>query len=144
MAVELTWAQVALSLGAAMTTGGIGMGVIDWLRNRRKDRVDVASSVITMMEKFSQTLQAATDAAQNDAREAQNDAKAAYTEAAEARKEAARANALADETMSKFFDIRQQAETLAYRLRRLTGAILDENVSRGELIVMANEMRQTD
>lgn len=73
---------------------------------------------------------------QDTANEAQVDANEARLSSREAAKEAA-------DALRQMHEVRQEMELLAYRWRRLTGAILDDNVTRDELKVMVRAPGRT-
>lgn len=143
-ATNPSWTVVALTLVGGLLTGGVGLALIDWIRNRTKDKVDATASVVTLMEQAAKSLSDITNEAQSDSKEARDEAKAARIQAREAQAQAIEAHNLAHETMVKLLEVRQLAEVLAYRLRRLTSAILDESRTRGELTDMAKELGHPD
>ena len=60
----------------------------------------------------------------------------AQQDAAEARATARKASEEANGALQQMHHVRHEMEVLAYRFRRLTGAILDDNVTRTELKIM--------
>lgn len=120
---DLSPEQILVAIVVASLGGGGLASLVSGFINRKKNKVEIAASVVSI-------LRAEMEAAQQDAKEAHEEAKAAREEAKEAR-------LITHQTVIKMYEIQQQAELLAYRLRRLTGAILDTEVSREELIDMA-------
>jgi hypothetical protein len=106
---------------AALSGGGFA-SILRAFADRRKVRADAAASLTAGAVALIQQMQIALDAAQADAAEAQKTSK-------EAREEG-------NEALRQMAQIRREAEVLAHRLRRLTAAILDDNVSREELKMM--------
>ena len=118
-----TLEQILIAVVLAFLGGSGVASLVSGFMNRKKNRVEIAASVVSI-------LRAEMEAAQQDAKEAREEANAAREEAKEARQ-------ITHQTVTRMYEIQQQAELLAYRLRRLTGAILDTNVPRDELIEMA-------
>ena len=135
MAVEVNNVQFLTSFVVAALSGGGVVSLIDALRNRGKDKAQTTATLSQATLQFAETLAKATDAAQADADAARQDANAARQTARAAREEA-------DETMRQMHIVRQEMEMMAYRFRRLTGAILDDNVTREDLKDMVRFSRK--
>lgn len=113
--------EVVTVVVAAFSGGGV-VSLIEALRHRGKDKADTTASisaaavdVVTMLRET--------------ANEAQQDAAQARATAREARDEA-------NGALQQMHQVRHEMEVMAYRFRRITGAILDDNVTRTELKLM--------
>lgn len=122
-------AQLVASVVIAGLSGGGLVSFIEAVRNRGKDKATTTATLSQATLDFAKALQESANEAQKDTAEARKDANEARQMAREARTEA-------DETLKQMHFVRQEMEMLAYRFRRITGAILDDNVTRDDLKVM--------
>lgn len=115
-------AQTVTTVIVAGLTGGGLVSFIDAVRNRGKDKAAATATVSQAAANLVEMLQSTANEAQLDA--------------AEARKAAKEARIEADATLRQMHIVRQEMEIMAYRFRRLTGAILDDNMTREDLKLM--------
>ena len=120
---------VAVIVTAALGGGGVA-SFVDAFKNRKKVKADTTQSLSESAVKMVASIQESLDEAQKDAAEARREASAAREEAKNARVEARKEG---DQMWTQMHLMRREMETMVYRFRRLTGAILDDNVSREEL-----------
>lgn len=106
----------------ALFSGGGIVSAIEAVRHKGKDKADTTAA-----------LSAAAVEVVNMLRETANEAQA---DAAEARKTAKAAREEANGALQQMHEVRHEMEVMAYRFRRITGAILDDNVTRTELKLM--------
>lgn len=131
MPIDIAWGDLAVAAVTGILSGaGVG-SMIDAFRHRKRDRIDAAASLTAANLEFTKRLEAALDAAEADTKDAREVAR-------RAQEESSKAHAMAHQTMMRLYEIQQQAELLAYRLRRLNSAILDDDVTRDDLKAMAN------
>lgn len=123
------WAFYAVTL---LLGGGFLATAIDWFRNRGKPKVEITAMISTAAAQAVEMLQKTANEAEADTRQARVEAKEASQAAHQARLEV-------EETREEMRSMRLEMATLAYRFRRLVGAILDDNVSREDLRRMARE-----
>lgn len=121
-------AEVLTVVVAVFSGGGLVSG-IDALRHRGKDKADTTASISAAAGEVVQMLRQAAQEAKHEAEEARKDA-------AEARRTSRQAGEEANGALQQMHEVRHEMEVMAYRLRRLTGAILDDNVTRTELKLM--------
>lgn len=117
-----TPAEAVTALVVAALSGGGVVSAIEAFRHRGRDRAETTATVSSAAVELMKMLQDTANEAQIDANEARKSSKAAAAEA--------------DAALRQMHEVRQEMELLAYRWRRLTGAILDDNVTRDELKVM--------
>ena len=106
----------------AVFSGGGAVSLIEALRHRGKDRADTVNAISAAAIETVQMLKDTANEAQKDA--------------AEARLTARQASEEANGALKQMHQVRHEMEVMAYRFRRLTGAILDDNVTRTELKLM--------
>lgn len=120
--------EVVTVVVAVFSGGGLVSG-IEALRHRGKDKADTTASISAAAIEVVTMLRETAQAAKLDADEARK-------EAAEARNTSRQANQEANGALQQMAEVRHEMEVMAYRFRRLTGAILDDNVTRTELKLM--------
>lgn len=113
----------------AVFSGGGAVSLIEALRHRGKDKADTTTAISAAAVEVVTMLRETAQAAKRDADEARK-------EAAEAQKTSRLANEEANGALQQMHQVRHEMEVMAYRFRRLTGAILDDNVTRTELKLM--------
>lgn len=128
--VKLTPGQLIFFGLLILLSGGGLAAIIEAVRTRGKPRADITATVSAAAAEVVQILQ-------NTINEAQQDAQEARLEAQEARKASRAAGQEAEEARRQMRTMRLEMEMLAYRFRHLVSAILDDNVTREHLKVMA-------
>jgi methyl-accepting chemotaxis protein len=113
----------------AVFTGGGLVSAIEAIRHRGRDRADTTATISAAAEGVVKMLQEVANQAKADADEARR-------EAAEARTTSRKAGEEANGALQQMHQVRHEMEVMAYRFRRLTGAILDDDVTRTELKLM--------
>lgn len=126
--------EIVFGLLMALLGGGGGISLVDAIKNRKRNRADTTAVVSDSAIKLVSSIQSALNEAQEDAQQARNEARQARTEAQAAR---IAARAEGDELWHQMHLMRREMEGLVYRFRQLRSAILDDNVSREELKLMA-------
>lgn len=126
--------EIVFTLLMALLGGGTVASLIEAVKNRKKTRADTTAVVSDSAIKLVASIQQALDEAQEDAKQARDEARQARQEAHAAR---IAARAEGDELWHQMHLMRREMEGLVYRFRQLRGAILDDNVSRDELKLMA-------
>lgn len=106
----------------AVFSGGGAVSLIEALRHRGKDKADTTASISAAAVEVVTMLRETANEAQKDAIEARLTARQASEEA--------------NGALQQMHQVRHEMEVMAYRFRRLTGAILDDNVTRTELKIM--------
>lgn len=106
----------------AVFSGGGAVSLIEALRHRGKDKADTTASISAAAVEVVTMLRETANEAQKDA--------------AEARLTARKASEEANGALQQMHQVRHEMEVMAYRFRRLTGAILDDGVTRTELKIM--------
>lgn len=113
----------------AVFSGGGLVSAMEAIRHRGKDKADTTATVSAAAIEVVAMLRETANEAQRDAAEARKDAN-------EARQTSKQANEEARGALAQMHEVRHEMEVMAYRFRRLTGAILDDNVTRTELKMM--------
>lgn len=126
--------EIVFAILMALLGGGGIASIVDAVRNRKKTRADTTAVLSDSAVNMVQSIQEALNEAQADAKEAREEARKARQEAHESRMAARQEG---DELWHQMHLMRREMEVMVYRFRRLTGAILDDNVSREELKLMA-------
>lgn len=115
--------EVITALVVAALSGGGVVSAIEAIRHRGKDKAETTATVSAAAVQLMQMLQTTANEAQVDSDEARKASKSARNEA--------------DMALRQMHEVRQEMELLAFRWRRMTGAILDDNVTREELKILA-------
>lgn len=126
--------EIVFTLLMTLLGGGGIASIVEAVKNRKKNRADTTAVLSDSAVKMVESIQEALNEAQADAKEAREEARKARQESHESRMAARHEG---DELWHQMHLMRREMEVMVYRFRRLTGAILDDNVSREELKLMA-------